>query len=108
MPPLPPSPRIPGGTATRTLKGAVTSGGRLTLRFAGARAKRLASGRYRIIVKDRSRKLNFHLRGPGLNKKTGRPAKRGTFRWTVTLVPGRYRFGTDAGRATGGSFRVRG
>jgi len=105
--PLPP-PSIEGGTATRKLKGAVTRRGRLRLRFAGARAKRLAPGRYLIIVKDRSRKLNFHLRGPGLNKKTGRPAKRGTFRWTVTLAPGRYRFGTDAGRATGGSFRVRG
>jgi hypothetical protein len=58
-----------------------------------------------IIVKDRSKALNFHLRGPGLNKATG-IARTGTTRWTVTLAAGRYTYRTDAGTARGGSFRV--
>lgn len=103
--PAPPT-SVPSDTAKGTLKGAVTASGKLTLRFNGATVKRLASGRYLIVVKDNSRKLNFHLRGPGVNKTTGRPAKRGTFRWNVKLTPGRYTFRTDAGRAAGGSFRV--
>ena len=32
--------------------------------------KSLKAGRYRIVVRDRSHLHNFHLTGPGVNKKT--------------------------------------
>jgi plastocyanin len=66
----------------------------------------LKAGKYKIVVKDLSNIHNFHLIGPGLNKKTGVAAK-GTFTWIVTLRKGIYRFLCDP-HATlmKGSFKV--
>jgi NitT/TauT family transport system substrate-binding protein len=93
------------GTATGLLEGTVGTGRSLTLKQAGAAAKVVDPGKYLIIVKDTSKRLSFHLRGPGLNKATG-IAKKGTYRWSVTLKPGRYTYRSDSGTARGGSFRV--
>jgi hypothetical protein len=60
-------------------------------------SKRVAPGRYRITVTDRSATRNFHLVGPGVNRRTGR-AFLGTATWTVTLSRGTYRFGNDPAR----------
>ncbi len=51
-------------------------------------------GRYAITVRDTSAAKNFHLVGPGVNRRTGKRF-RGTVTWTVTLAQGRYRFGSD-------------
>jgi hypothetical protein len=57
-------------------------------------ARRVAAGRYRITVADRSATANFHLVGPGVDRRTGR-AFVGTATWTLTLARGTYRFGAD-------------
>jgi plastocyanin len=55
---------------------------------------RAAPGGYRITVADRSRTRNFHLAGPGVDRRTGKPFT-GTVTWTVRLRVGTYRFGSD-------------
>ena len=57
-------------------------------------AKSVKAGTYVITVKDRSNIHNFHLIGPGVNKKTSVGAI-GTFTWRVTLKRGTYRFICD-------------
>ncbi len=59
------------------------------------RLHHLAVGRYRIVVRDRSRAHNFHARGFGINRKTGVQARR-TYTWNVTLKRGTLRFYSDA------------
>ena len=79
----------------------------ITLRDArGRRLHHLAVGRYRIVVRDRSRVHNFHLAGAGVNRKTTRLG-RGTFTWTVRLRRGTLRFWSDASpKRLRGSVRV--
>jgi plastocyanin len=100
-PPPPPPPRVTRLTAT------VGPGATISLRTAaGRRVTRLRRGRYRITVRDRSASHNFHLRGPGVNKRTT-VRFRGTRTWTVTLRRGLYRFVCDPhARRMRGSFRV--
>ena len=58
-------------------------------------AKRaVAAGRYRLDVRDRSRRANFHLAGRGVNRRTGIRFTGGKL-WTVKLARGAYRFGSD-------------
>jgi len=56
---------------------------------------KLAAGRYVVTVRDLSARDNLHLKGVGVNRKTG-VAARGTARWAVTLISGRYRVSSDA------------
>ncbi len=102
-PPAPPPPR-PG---VKTLTAIVGPGATISLRLSGKKVTRLKAGRYRIVVRDRSHMHNFHLVGPGVNKKTG-VAAHGTRTWTVTLRKGkRYRYVCDPHKAVmKGSFRV--
>jgi hypothetical protein len=65
----------------------------------------IARGTYAITVRDVSRKDNFHLTGPGVDRKTGVPG-RGRVSWTLVLKPGTYRYRSDAHPALEGSFRV--
>jgi plastocyanin len=55
---------------------------------------RATPGRYRVTVVDRSRARNFHLAGPGVDRRTGK-AFTGTVAWTLQLRRGTYRFGSD-------------
>jgi hypothetical protein len=66
----------------------------------------MVAGSYWIVVRDRSRRCNFHLWGPGVNRRTS-VGSRGETTWILSLRPGRYRFGCDtqAGRMHG-SFTV--
>jgi hypothetical protein len=72
---------------------------------AGRRAARLKAGRYRITVRDVSTAQNFHLTGPGLNRRTG-VAFRGTMTWTVSLRAGRYTYRSDRSRRLRGTLVV--
>jgi plastocyanin len=56
--------------------------------------KIVKSGTYKIVIRDRSPIHNFHLTGPGVNKKTSVPAV-GTTTWTVKLKKGTYKFVCD-------------
>jgi Copper binding proteins, plastocyanin/azurin family len=71
-----------------TLRAGVTAGG------TAYAPRTVRAGRYRIVVSDRSAQHNFHLRGPGVNRSTGRAFK-GTARWTLRIAKGTYRYGSD-------------
>lgn len=58
-----------------------------------------------ITVNDRSRADNFHLTGPGVNRKTG-VAFRGRVSWSVTLLPGTYSYRSDKHKTMRGSLVV--
>lgn len=66
---------------------------------------RLAAGRYAITVRDTSAKDNLHVKGPGVDRKTG-VAFKGQARWTVTLKSGSYRVFSDAHRTLARTIRV--
>ena len=65
----------------------------------------LAKGKYVITVHDLSKTDNVHLKGPGVNRKTGIPF-RGTVKWAVTLQPGTYHVGSDAHATLGHAVKV--
>ena len=69
--------------------------------------KTLKAGTYVIRVQDKSSLHNFHLIGPGVNKKTG-VSFMGTQTWTVKLKPGKYTYQCDVHAFSGmkGTFRV--
>jgi plastocyanin len=92
--------------ATPTLNAVDGPGFNISLKKAGVKVKTLKAGKYKIVVKDLSNIHNFHLTGPGLNKKTGVGPK-GTFTWTVTLKKGTYKFICDPHASImKGSFKV--
>ena len=100
-PPPPPPP-----AAARKLSASVGPGARIAVRStAGAPVKTLKRGRYAIAVADRSRSDNFHLRGPGINSKTG-VAFTGRRTWKVRLAKGLYTYRSDRHPRLRGSFRV--
>jgi plastocyanin len=74
---------------------------------AGKDVKTIKAGTYKIKVEDKSSIHNFHLFGPGLNKKTSVPFK-GETTWTIKLKPGKYTYQCDIHVASGmkGTFKV--
>ena len=101
-PPPPPTTKPPPLIAT------VGPGATISLRTSrGARVTRVKAGRYRIVVRDRSRMHNFHLSGLGVNKRTT-VSFRGSTTWTVTFRTGRtYRFVCDPhAKRMKGSFKA--
>lgn len=90
-----------------TLSGSVGPGSSISLKSGGRRVGRLAAGSYRVTVRDRSRRDNFHLTGAGVNKATG-VRFRGTITWTVGFQAGQaYRYVSDPRRTRlRGSFRA--
>jgi plastocyanin len=82
VPAAPPPPTVGKLTATVTTRG-------VSLSTRGVKA-----GAFRLTVSDRSRTRNFHLAGPGVNRKTG-AAFVGKVTWDLDLAPGTYRFGSD-------------
>jgi plastocyanin len=89
------------------LTGTVGPGRKISLRYAdGSKLTVLAgSNTVAITVDDRSRADNFHLTGPGVNKKTGIKA-RGRATWKLTLQGGRYVYRSDAHKKVRGAFSV--
>ena len=92
--------------ATPTLTGTDGPGFTITLKKGTTKVTSLKAGKYKVVIKDLSNLHNFHLKGPGVDKKTGVGAK-GTFTWTVTLKKGTYKFICDPHAAImKGSFKV--
>src|SRR5262245_35608335 len=59
----------------------------------------LKAGVYTFVVQDRSTAHNFHLKGPGVDKKTPVPYL-GTKTWTnLTLRKGKYSYWCDSHKA---------
>jgi hypothetical protein len=67
--------------------------------------KGLAIGKYAITIRDLSKTDNLHLKGPGVDRKTG-IAFRGTVKWTVSLKAGTYRVWSDAHKTLGHAVKV--
>lgn len=59
-----------------------------------------------FTVNDRSATDNFHLSGPGVNRKTG-VKTRGKATWPVTLRPGVYTYRSDRTKKLRGTLTVR-
>lgn len=89
------------------LTGEVGPGFSIEVKKAGKDVKTIKAGTYRIKVEDKSSSHNFHLIGPGLNRKTG-VSFSGETVWTIKLKPGRYTYQCDVHAASGmkGQFRV--
>lgn len=102
----PPPPPPPAPAPTR-LNAGVGPGPTISLRnAAGTLVRRVRAGLFRITVRDRSRAHNFHLVGPGVNRRTT-VAFRGTTTWSLRLRAGTYRFLCDPhSLRMKGSFRV--
>jgi plastocyanin len=95
------------GVTLPRLAGTVGPGFTIGLKKAGKKVTTLKPGRYTFVISDKSSSHNFHLTGPGVNKKTT-VAETGSKTWTVTLRAGTYRFVCDP-HASGmkGSFTVK-
>ena len=102
-PPPPPPPPPPPKRLTAT----VGPGSAISLKTAaGRKASRVVAGTYRVTVRDRTNKHNFHLRGAGVNKQTRVPFK-GTVTWAVRFQKGKtYRFFSDRNARMRGSVRA--
>jgi plastocyanin len=90
---------VPTPTPTRKLSGSVGPGAKISL------ARSAKAGKTIVTIRDLTKKDNFHLRGPSVNKKTGL-AFTGTVKWTLTLKAGTYTFRSDAHRALKGTLKV--
>ena len=93
--------------AVPTLTGTDGPGFTITLKKGKTKVTSLKAGKYKIVVKDLSNIHNFHLTGPGLNKKTG-ISFTGETTWTIKLKPGTYTYQCDPHASSGmkGHFKV--
>jgi plastocyanin len=89
------------------LSASVGPGHKIALRNTDGTKLTLLAGTTKVVigVNDRSRVENFHLRGPGVNKATGRRF-RGRLTWRLTLRPGSYVYRSDAHASLRGRFTV--
>jgi len=99
--PPPPPPQTVG-----KLSGKVTTMAITLKTSSGAKVRSLKQGKFRVTVSDTSKTQNFHLSGPGLNRKTG-VAGKAKATWTLTLKPGKYTYRSDKSRKLRGSFTVK-
>ncbi len=92
-PPPPPPP------TRHVLKGVVGPGFTITLKTkSGKRVKKVKAGKYVIKVRDRATIHNFHLKGKGVDKKTGVKFV-GRKKWKVRFKKGKtYRYRCDPHR----------
>ena len=98
---------VPAAQASMpTLKGTVGPGFTITLTKAGKKVTKLKAGTYKVVIADKAGVHNFHLTGPGVNKKTG-VKTRGKVTWNLTLVPGTYTYRSDKTKKLRGTFTVR-
>jgi plastocyanin len=93
--------------STGKLEGVVGPGYKIEVERNDKDVKTLKAGTYKIKVEDKAAIHNFHLIGPGVNKKTG-VSFVGDRTWTIKLKPGRYTYQCDPHAASGmkGHFRV--
>jgi plastocyanin len=80
--------------ATPTLTGTVGPGFTITLKQGKTKVSKLKAGKYVFKIADKASIHNFHLKGPGVDKKTSVP-KTGNSTWTLTLKKGKYTFVCD-------------
>jgi len=98
---------LPAAAFARPFEGTVGPTASISLkRPNGTTLKHASAGGHRFSISDLSGFHNFHLFGPGVNRKTG-VAFTGSRSWKVTLSAGTYRFRCDVHPTTmHGSFSV--
>jgi len=98
---------VPALGATPKLTGTDGPGFTITLKKGSTKVTKVKAGKYTITVNDLSSSHNFHLTGPGLNKKT-EVSFQGKKTWTVTLKKGKtYKYVCDPHASfMKGSFKV--
>ena len=109
QPPTAPAPPQAPTQGARRATGTVGPGFTIALRLDGGAAVRaLTAGLWTFVVRDRSQMHNFHLVGPGVNRRTA-VGFVGTATWRVRIAKGKtYRFVCDPhSRTMRGSFRGR-
>jgi plastocyanin len=95
-------------SAVTTLSGSVGPGFTISLKKGGKNVKSLKAGRYRIRVSDKSDFHNFHISGPGVNRRITTVDFQGTKSRTFRLKKGTYRYVCDPhADDMRGSFKVR-
>jgi plastocyanin len=94
-PPPPPPTKLNGKVTARTI----------SLKRAGSKVRSVVAGTYKVVVSDTTKTQNFHLTGPGVNKKTGVKARK-TVTWTLALKPGKHTYRSDKKRRLRGTFIV--
>jgi hypothetical protein len=92
----PPPPRLTGRVGPKRT---------ISLKNASGLVKVVPAHTYKIVVKDATKTDNFHLKGPGVNKRTGVKFK-GTKSWTLNLGAGSYTYRSDAHPKVRRSFKV--
>ena len=80
--------------ATPTLNGTVGPGFTITLKQGSAKVSKMKAGSYKFVISDKSSIHNFHLKGPGIDRKTS-VGGTGTTTWTVKLQAGKYTYVCD-------------
>ena len=80
--------------ATPTLNGTVGPGFTITLTQGGKKVSKLKAGTYVFKIADKSTIHDFHLTGPGVNKKTT-VVGQGTTTGKLTLKKGTYKYVCD-------------
>jgi plastocyanin len=97
----------PAQAKTTGLKGEVGPGFSIEVEKGNKDLKTIKAGTYSMKIEDKSSIHNFHLIGPGLNKKTS-VAFTGETSWRIKLKPGRYTYQCDPHASSGmkGHFRV--
>lgn len=83
----------PASSAT-TLTGTVGPGFTISLTAGGKKVTKLKAGTYTIKISDKSNIHNFHLTGPGVNKKTS-VGGTGSQTWNLKLKKGKYHYQCD-------------
>jgi plastocyanin len=91
---------VPAQGATGRLTGEVGPSFKIDVEKNGRDVKTVKAGTYRIKIEDKSSIHNFHLIGPGVNKKTA-VTFTGEKTWIVKLRPGRYTYQCDPHAAVG-------
>jgi plastocyanin len=91
-----------GGATSRgtvSLTRTVGPGFTITLKNRGKPVKTLAPAKFAFVIHDNSGIHNFHLTGPGVNRKTS-VGGTGVSHWTLTLRKGTYRYVCDPHKTT--------
>jgi plastocyanin len=98
---------VPSALAkTPTLNGVDGPGFTITLTQGGKKVSKLKAGTYIFKIADKSGIHNFHLQGPGVDKKTS-VGKTYTVTWKLKLKKGKYTYVCDPHKSfMKGSFTV--
>ena len=98
---------VPGNISSGVILKGDVGAATISLNLDKQPAKNLSAGTDTFAISDRSSRQNFHLKGPGVDRKTG-TKKAGKITWTVVLRNGTYRYFSDTNPKLKGSFTVGG